>query len=96
MPLIIFPFSLVTLFGRTSAKTMNGNGRMPIEAINMTNDKLQTGTQLKSCKSKLSESRNEYAPITAKPRLVAEADIVNKSFRPTLSTNIVDTYVPIH
>lgn len=33
------------LGGITSAITTNGNGRMPIDAMNMTNERLATGTQ---------------------------------------------------
>lgn len=84
----------LTLLGKTSANTTNGNGNIPIDAMNITNDKLVTGTQLNILKSKCCLSKNEYVPITAKPKDVADADTVKRTFLPTLSTSIVAKYVP--
>lgn len=40
-------YLFVTFWGNTSAIMMYGMGMMPIEEINMTNDRLMTGTRLK-------------------------------------------------
>jgi hypothetical protein len=84
-----------TLFGNTSANTTNGNDIIPIDALKTTKHKLRIATQLSDDTSYPCLFKKEKHPIDAKPIDVPHADTSNKIFRPALSTNNVEQYVPM-
>jgi hypothetical protein len=85
---------MFTLYGNNSASTKNGNVNIPMDAMNTANDKLRMGTQLSDDTSYPCWFKKEKHPIDAKPMDVPHADTSNKIFRPVLSTQIVEQYVP--
>lgn len=76
-------------------RTINGNGTMPKQLINVNVEKLINGTQFKCRKSIPSFIvKNEYVPSDARPTNAPHVENVSNVLRPTRSTKFVEPYTP--